>query len=417
MDIFAQIETWWGGLLDQDVVRRMTEAPEEHLREFLAFVRTVTTSQPISLPEITGNVLRPAIGSSYASLDEELSRSGRAWGPAGLGYRKPRSLYNLERANQLLLYAHEVVVDVSLIEVLDWMFKPDDFEDWPEPPPYKRFDGHDRRIWWRQFLERLQALRPLIDSGIVFLNPDPTVFADKSGVLDPVLTPEWADLAREAFNELIFPPRPKDFEVGTDEMYMAWEYRIGHLLKYLEIAKGNRAHILLESDRDKSVMGTLMQPQAAVRRVELLRNVAQMRIPRIEAGTREVVNLRLHDSAFVEWRQHLGNVLAVVNDTQIDGSQDRMRRIVAGELKEGLAKVYSRAKRSPALDAMLGGVRGFAVTGVSASAAGAMTGNPWVAAVTGSAGKSLDAGLSYLQAKIQRRKDKLVLDVMLALES
>jgi hypothetical protein len=86
---------------------------------------------------------------------------------------------------------------------------------------------------------------------------------------------------------------------------------------------------------------------------------------------------------------------------------------VHAQLSDGLVEVQKAVKKSPALQALKGGVQGLYLTGISTAATAITSGDPVKTFIVGSATKAGDVGYQYLKAILARRKDRLIPDVLM----
>ena len=190
----------------------------------------------------------------------------------------------------------------------------------------------------------------------------------------------------------------------------------GGVVAACSLAAGNLAHPLARSELDERVMYSLLHSTAEARRLSRLSKLARLRVPRMGGGDLgTLVTLRRSNESFALFRTHLGSALdqvAPINEDDEDAVIEASR-IVSSELSDGLVAVQAEIRRSPAMQAIRGGLVGMGVTGVSAATTGALTGSPWIAAASGAAAKFTDASISYIKAKRAQRKGRLLLEVAL----
>ena len=165
----------------------------------------------------------------------------------------------------------------------------------------------------------------------------------------------------------------------------------------------------------------MLQPRTLDVRQVNLQKLAALHLPTI-TGINNVIALRKSSADFAEWRNRLGEALTYVSELPEVESVDVAAEVVYAHLSDGLSQVQKAVEKSPALQAVQGGLAGFAVSGVSAMTTELLLGNPWVglvaAASAGGAGAGLviDSGISYLMALLARRKGKLIMDVSMLFE-
>jgi hypothetical protein len=113
-----------------------------------------------------------------------------------------------------------------------------------------------------------------------------------------------------------------------------------------------------------------------------------------------------------------GEALTYVGELAEDEeSLSEAAAVVHAQLSDGLSQVNKAVKKSPALQAVKGGLSGFAISGISTMTTELLLGNPSVelvalaSAVGASAGMVADSGLSYLRTLQARRRGRLIMDV------
>jgi hypothetical protein len=178
------------------------------------------------------------------------------------------------------------------------------------------------------------------------------------------------------------------------------------------LAAKHQAHMLAHSSLDQTIIRALLQRPITDNRQIALQKLAALNVPSMSGDINSLIALRQSDADFADWRSHLGEALTYVGELGEDEeSLDEAREVVSAQLSDGLIRVEKATKKSPALQALKGGLTGFALTGISMAATAAMSGDPLKAAVVGGTTKLADAGITYVKALQARRKGRLILDV------
>jgi hypothetical protein len=374
---FDHIETWWGANLDDELMERMAQAPEKHKHAFadslLPFWANINL---YGLTEISPGFLRPALATNEAEA------------------HSTRRIEGL----RLLLYAHEIVLD-PLDLIGDLMF------------------GPDKNNTYGGSLKQLAKMRPIIESGDIKFastrgmgNHDPALL---QGVYKHMEEPDVAANLAPLRAELdeTFGDVWADLGQGDKLRDYIW-FECGAIAAVCHLAAEHKAHILARRGLDQMIVDTLLQRPVVDNRQLVLKKLAALKVPTMVGDINSLIDLRRSDADFAEWRTRLGEALNYVGELGEDeGSLDEAAEVVHAQLSDGLSQVEKVVKKSPALQAVKGGVTGLALTGISAATTGLMTGKPGTALVTGSVTKIVDAGLTYLKALRARRKGRLILDV------
>ena len=153
-------------------------------------------------------------------------------------------------------------------------------------------------------------------------------------------------------------------------------------------------------------------------RVERLYKLSKSAVPVLSANSAQLARLRLDDDRFAEWRTALKTALDEVMmapDVEHDDSaRQRLAQEVGRELRANLQRLEKGVKKSPALSAMSTGTTELAFAAVGATTADVITGSPWAGLAGVAAAKTSESTVKYLRALKERRKDKLVLDLMVS---
>jgi hypothetical protein len=391
-DLYRHIENWWGAPFDDELIDRMVNAPWEHMEAFKESVDDLRDRVKNTVNEIPPGFLRPAVVDNF-------------------GFDLPRRTDVL----QLLLYAHEILLDTDDLFI--------DFD------PMQN-NGNFLTV----SLKQIKAMRPFVEDGSIKITSVRSLglhpsnldnysrvmmqaggimmrVEEERAVLDSIDVEIWDELSRQNWSQL--PDEAKRFSI--------YKSRYGNISAACNLAARHRAHTLVRNRLDEEVIRAMLQPRATDVRQVNLQKLAALHVPTI-TGINNVIALRKSSADFAEWRNRLGEALTYVSELPEVESVDVAAEVVYAHLSDGLSQVQKAVEKSPALQAVQGGLAGFAVSGVSAMTTELLLGNPWVglvaAASPGGAGAGLviDSGISYLMALLARRKGKLIMDVSMLFE-
>lgn len=361
------LEEWWGSSLDDDLVTRIMNAPPSHVSRF-----TETVHLTPHLSQIKRGQLRPAV---HPTRDEVQSADTIAR-TASAGLR-------------LLLYAHEIVLDV---------------EDLPFGLGWQLTD----RVTQRQKLTNLVRLRPLIDDRLITFTSlrSQSRHPSRTGWDDRFTTdPRYAEIAKS-----MLPPGEDDLE----NLDATLRFAVGKARASYGLAQMNLAHVLTRTVQDEHLAELLLGTRGIDRRLASLNVLAALPVPSMNGDVRDLVQVRRSDGAFAEWRQRLGSALDHVGQFRDDADATEAAAIVSQELEEGLAALTTAVRRSPALTALRRGSSGFAITSVSALT-GFVTGSAMSAVAAGAVANTTAAAvLAYLNARRERSSQMLIHDLALS---
>jgi hypothetical protein len=372
---FDHLEAWWGADFDDELIQRMAKAPKKHKNAFADSLMPFCLNPGlVSIPDIPPGALRPVM-----PTEEFLPRN----------IRRRDSL-------RLLLYAQEVLLDGR-----------DLFGDFV-------IGVHDEDTF-EGSLRHLRKMRPFIEDGsIKFSNPmipdtDSAVLAELYRAIEQ---PHIAAIFDEMLTDLSveFEDWP-GFGQGSVLRDFVW-LQYGGVATACHLAKEHQANILARGKLQEMIIDALLQRPTADGRHVVLKKLAAMKVPTMTSDLDTLVALRKSDADFAEWRTRLGDAMAYVEELHEGAaSLDEAAEVVFAQLSDGLSHVQKAVKKSPALQAVKGGVTGLALTGVSTVATAMTSGDPAKAAFVGGATKLADAGLTYVKALRARRKGHLILDV------
>jgi hypothetical protein len=371
--IYDHIESWWGDKFDDELIERMVYAPMKHKLAFTKSVRPLWKelwkSSGARLRAIPRGVLRPALTASYENYSQQMTRAMR-----------------------VLLYAHEIVLDK------DHFF---DFD-----PRIHNFVG-----CYRDSLEQMARMRPLVEDGSIKFATissdviDPSLGLDVDDIME---LPEVAEWLEPNADSLPTQEGKKSF------MRLLTSHSYGGISIACNLAAKHQAHMLAQDSSEQAVIRALLQRSEVDKSHAVLRQLAAVNVPAMIGDIDALIKLRQSEADFADWRTHLGEAMVYIED--LGGadwkSLDEASDSVYKHLMDGLSQVEKAVKKSPALQALKGGLQGLALTGLSAAATSvAYGGDPVKTVVGGGVGKLGDVVINYVKAVKARRKDHLIWDV------
>ena len=381
VDLYGHVESWWGESFDDKLIERILAAPKDHLRAFSESLEDLRGGFVESLPEIPPGVLRPTLAP----------------------YTVPFYSTNIEDALPLLLYAHEIVLDKDfLFDSVD----PAQLDVIDEEPLYG--ESIDQRKRLSMDLRQAARIRPLVEDGsIKFASIVARARGVREATTDDALVEYFMRVPEvvEFLRWLIFPS-------GLENRVRAFiDISFFGIVAACDLAAARRAQLLAGSQLEQIVIRSLLEGPVVDNRQVGLQKLASLKVPKMKGDISALVALRKSDADFAEWRTLLGEALTYVGELSDEASLEEAAEIVYAQLSDGLSQVNKAVKKSPALQALKGGLSGLMVSSISAATTGVMTGNPWTALASGAAAKVADAGVTYVKALQARRKGRLILDV------
>jgi hypothetical protein len=387
-DLYRHIENWWGAPFDDELIDRMVNAPWEHLESFAESVDDLRGRVKNTPSEIPPGFLRPAVVDNF-------------------GNDFPRRTDAL----QLLLYAHEILLDTSDLFI--------DFDPMNNPAESLTVS-----------LKQIKAMRPFVEDGSI------KIAAVRGNGIHPSRVGEYSRVMMQAGGIMTQVEEERarldsiDVEIWDEASRQNWSKlsdeskrlniylsRYSNISAACNLAARHRVHTLARSRLDEEVIRAMLQPRTTDVRQVNLKKLAALHVPTI-TGINNVIALRKSSADFAEWRNRLGEALTYVGELpEDDESVDEAAEVVYARLSDGLSQVQKAVKTSPALQAVQGGLTGFAISGVSAMTTELLLGNPSVGLVAAAsaggagAGMVIDSGISYLKALLASRKGKLIMDV------
>lgn len=281
----------------------------------------------------------------------------------------------VDRALNLLLYAHEVIVDHPSY----WAsFEPGETDD-----------------------ETTKVVRSLVD--VWDLVDDESLL-----VRDMDTHPMWDAPMTQA----------EVMEFGlTEAEYEHWTHQV-MALEYWD----NQVTPWLLTNQDARVTEILLERalvSGADRRALQLPKLAALDLPSLSLHTADLVAVRRNSDTFGEWRQHLGAALSQVEQLpESDAWQRDARAIIADELTPYTERVRAETAQSTALSTSVVGVKQLAIAGIG-SAVGAMAdGTTGALAGLGSAGAmTLVSNFSdWVKARREAVPDRAVLKLAMVFD-
>jgi hypothetical protein len=387
--IYRDLETWWGEKLNDDLINRMSNAPLKHQQQFVEYFQKSLRKNLSTIPELQPKILRPMIGANAEQNFDERRLAGL----------------------RLLLYAHEIVVDVL------------DYLNMVTPKYGVEAEGDHSFV---AVVKRLAQIRPLVEDGSIrFVNTTPMLGTTS---FDRLLE---SPAVSDHFNAVMAPLESfaKLRGLNWSKKHLKVAIYTGYCMGIhagCVLAEEHLAHALARSPLEDAIMRAYLQRPVTSKYHTVLQKLAALNVPTLTSNLDTLVRLRQSDPDFADWRTRLGEAISYVEDLREDeASLKEASDIVYGQLSDGLSQVEKAVKKSPVLQAVKGGVTGLAITGISAATtAGAtalMSGNIGVGLAAGVAGgvagKISDSGLAYVKALEARRQGRLILDVAMLFDS
>ena len=380
-DLYRHIESWWGEPFDDKLIERMVAAPQDHLHAFSESLEDLRGGFVESLPEVPPGIIRPTVAP----------------------YTVPFYSTRIEDVLPLLLYAHEIVLDKDfLFDSVD----PAQLELIVAEPSYG--EPIDRYKRFLRELRQAARIRPLVEDGsIKFASILARARDVQEATTDDALV-EYLMRVPEIVEFLRWLMFPSGLE---NRMRMFIDISFFGIVAACDLAATRRAQMLAGGQLEQIVIRSLLEGPVVDNRQLGLQKLAALKVPKMKGDISALVTLRKSGADFAEWRTRLGEALAYVGELGDEASLDEAAEIVYAQLSDGLSHVNQAVKKSPALQALKGGLSGLMVSGISAATTGIMTGNPWTALASGTAAKVADSGVAYVKALQARRKNRLILDV------
>lgn len=379
--VYEHISAWSGEALSERNATKIAVWPWEHLTEFAN-----------GWPSADG-----------ADLDSEIEPVylGRLRAVTSLGGGQPGA--RRRQLADLLLYAPEIVTPADDL-AQDWYSEGDE-------------DTTAARAQLRAQLVWLAKIRPLVETGeITFSRRLPgdewAAFIDglnanieqRFRMLDDMSRKDWeaggwnwpADISDD---DLLWVNRSVGVQMGTSLDL---------------VARGAGQALSLQTVEEIAFARVLSGRQLTDGRVATLERLGDFELPDFEAKFSTLLALRSSD-AWERWREavRIGVTVATdVPDTE-EGAREASK-ILLDHVATQLLEVNSDASKSKALTALRRGTKGFVVTALGAASSAVVAGDP-SALIAGVAPAIADPGGEYLAQLFPRRKNRAVLDVLLAI--
>ena len=367
-DLYDTIEAWWGAEFNDELVSRMVSAPKKHQRIFAA---SLSGRFDLSLLEaIPPGKLRPVFGASASGSNSAIRTS---------------------TALRVLLYAHEAVLsEVDL--------------------PHFDADDQFNPNQYAESLTRFLRIRPLVLDGSIKFRP--TLSMGRH----PMATGGYEILLQRpetrALAEGLVPPGHGD--VSDHDLMITLMACFGGINAACILATEGLGHTLALSQSEETIRDALLGQPLSDNRHAALEKLASFAVPDMRDDIRTLVKVRQSDEQFADWRQHLSGALSNVGELSDDKGSLADAEVVFEELSSSLAGIRRTTDKSAALQALQGGLSGLTIAGITAGTSGLMTGSPWVALVSGAAGRVADAARTYVQTIQKQRHDRLILDLAMS---
>lgn len=371
---YRDIEEWWGGPLNSELIDLVAGAPWDQLCEAgRHWMRNFDVEGPGQLPEVAAGELRPVFGRHTS------------------GSTHPQT------AARLLLYTDSVVEDAKWLD--------------PFGQVLVRKINQGEQVVRAEVLNRLRwlhAMRPLVEDGAIW-------FTHKYARGDS----EWEE--QHIFSPKSAPPlidRNRSLSDRSVEDRLAID-----LLCNIDVAREGSGTCLALSPAEEAAYIRLLDGKVlADNRISHLTALARIHLGDFGYNIESLVTLRKSSDALAEWRTQLRTGLAAVGEVpDTEEGTRQARSILAHELRSSAAKLEKAAKASPAMEAMRSGTRALGLTGLGAAAGAAAAssmGMPLAGAVAGAvtAGTKniAESALTYLAAARERKKASAVWDIVMS---
>lgn len=362
-DPYSLIREFWGDDLDAPLLKRIVDAPAEHLDAFEDLILDHQTGIK-HLPDLQPGRIRPVFTPGVLDMA-----------------RGATPLETARVASGLLLYSHELVMD----DLLPYLASP---------------EARERHAAGGLLLH----LKALHEGGSVHFRPVGS--AKRHPAYQALYGPEalgtsillerddWQTL--EAMVERLVARGYERQRARSDVRWALMSDACIHL--HHRRTWGERSHRLFRSGPEirtfEQIVTTSQRPDG---QAKVLTNLASLSVPSLSGHAKALITVRAHSEAFNDWRARLSVGLGELN--LVDAQDEDALREARSRLREELLPVSQRleveTKRSAALSSMRAGVRGFGVSVVS-GLAGLLAGGNLPSAVTAAAvAKTVDSGLAY----------------------
>jgi hypothetical protein len=360
---YSFIQEWWGESLSPELQQRIEAAPTNQLAIFWNDLDEVSDGIS-SMPPKPDGILRPALLSPW------------------IANRRTATEASLSMALNILLYAHEIVVDSPLGD--------GDARDIP------------RETGW------LLAIKPLVDTSIIQLG-----HIDSRSVYRSALERNAARLEgviRQSY------PEPDTLLTQHDFGYAAFEVtRIMALSDRLL----DRINPLARSEIEFEILTAVLRDTWIDRTYFTLTSLARISVPHLDGKINELVTVRQSEESFAHWRDALSNAIAQLGriPDQDDNWQQDATDIIHTELEPVRQEVARANSSSRALSALRKGTSSMLIAGAGVLAGWASGGKPLPALASSGVSTGIVTGSAYLRSLKERRANKAILDLALAFKS
>jgi hypothetical protein len=361
---YSFIEQWWGESLTPELQKRIEAAPVEHLERFLSDNLNVG-DQLMSISPRPDGALRPLL---------------RPVGSRSLGVISSRSL---STALNILLYAHELVIDFPRLTIT------------PQTFPV--------------VTAQLLALKPLADihaihfGGIDSRARHPSLYSRRNV--------DRAEIAvRKSYPSL-------ENEIGADRLGEAIFEVMGTIA--LSDEYSNRFNALARDELEFKIMTSVLRAAWADHAYFDLTALARMSVPNLQGKIGDLVAIRQSEESFSLWREALSRAimrLAALPDDRVDWQRDATD-VVYSELEPLRRNIILANSRSNALAALNKGMSAMLIGGAGVAAGWAAGGGPIPALASSGASIGIAAAADYLRKTKERRGNKALLDLALAFKT
>ncbi|TAM64109.1 hypothetical protein [Mycobacterium sp.] len=378
LGVCRQTEEWWGEALGDKMYNTIYYAPSQHIELYCESIRETAIPGKAITPVPSGHI-RPFVTFGDAA-------------PTVYKLKEQRAV-----ALRVLLYSHEVVLQSDFFDKL--ILEP------------QKFLSKVSRINLLQGLEHLRLLKPFLSTGSVHFIPTYTYGhylhqANTDSMTSVIEDPAVHDIAVELASTMRLTNTGK---AGLVEA-LAWHF--GALSVSCALAERRYATPLARSEAEKAILAALLEKPVVDGRATIVSSLARLPVPDFSGDPALLARLRNDEESFSTFRERLAGALAHVEQMTDLSDLNEAAQVVHSELSFAITAVTKSVERSPALQALKGGLTRFGIAAVAAGTAGGLAaGGPWAGLAGAAAGQTVDAVRSYVEAINSRRRGRLILDV------
>ena len=367
---YSFIEEWWGESLSHELQQRIEAAPKKQLEIFRNDLDEVSDGI-LSMPPKPDGILRPALLTPWSALFTP--------------WNARRAETVLSMALNVLLYAHEIVID----------------------SPLGNGNARDipRETGW------LLAIKPLVDNGIIQL-----------GRIDSRQPWYWhpSGLDRNAarLESVIRQSYPEADTLLMQDDFTSAAFEVTRIMS-LSDRLLDRINPLAHDETEFEILTKVLRDAWIDRTYFTLTSLARISLPHLDGKINELVAVRQSEESFAHWRDALSNAVAQLEriPDQDDNWQQDATDIIHAELEPVRQQVARANSSSRALSALRKGTSSMLIAGAGVLAGWASGGKPLPALASFGTSTGIVTGSAYLRSLKERRANKAILDLALAFKS